>query len=205
MMSQSRPPLVVQTSTSMPPEIFENRSQYQSCHIFVPDQDSRLPAVFVQGQYYSFFKMVKDRYQAIDISARLAQRGDKTVITKAAKGYAVWVLEPEAQLHTPVKPVTSAPVAAQPSRSRFKLLESREQYHPCHVRVPDLEQRLAAVLVDGSYYSLLKVAKDEAQAMELASRLVNRGNDTVVIKNFKGYTVWVVEPDAYPDPTPGRA
>jgi hypothetical protein len=188
----------------MPPEIFENRSQYQPCHIFVPDQDSRLPAVLVQGQYYSFFKMVKDRYQAIDISARLAQRGDKTVITKAAKGYAVWVLEPEAQLHTPAKPVTPAPIAAQPPQSRFKLLESRDQYHPCHVRVPDLEQRLAAVLVDGSYYSLLKVAKDEAQAMELATRLVNRGNDTVVIKNFKGYTVWVVEPEAYPDPTPGR-
>ncbi|MBW4520145.1 MAG: hypothetical protein KME16_10660 [Scytolyngbya sp. HA4215-MV1] len=196
----------MQTSTSMPPEILENRSQYKSCHIFVPDQENRLPAVLVREQYYSFFKIVKDRYQAIEISARLLQRGDKTVITTTAKGYAVWVLEPEAQPHAPVTPsVSSSTAPSIPVKSRLKILDSREQYHPCHVRVPDLEQRLAAVLVDGSYYSLLKVAKDEAQAMELATRLVNRGNDTVVIKNFKGYTVWVVEPEAYPDPTPGRA
>ncbi|HEY9805354.1 MAG TPA: hypothetical protein V6D04_02205, partial [Candidatus Obscuribacterales bacterium] len=66
--------------------------------IRVPDLDHRLSAIAVEGQYYSFFRVVKDRSQALEVANRLARRGDQATITSTAKGEVVWVLEPEAEL-----------------------------------------------------------------------------------------------------------
>jgi hypothetical protein len=196
MLSHDRPHSLSENSVPST-RILESRNEYRTCHIHVPDQDNRLAAVLVNKKYYSFFKVVKSEQQALEVCRRLANRGDATVITKTVKGYGVWVLEPEALFSDPSK-TTQPQIPLQEISAKCRVLESRNQYQPCHVRVPDLDKRLAAVQVGGRYYSLLKVAKDEEHAVEIAARLINRGNEAIVIKNVKGYTIWVLEPEAIP-------
>jgi hypothetical protein len=55
-----------------------------------------MAAIRVEALYYSFFRTVEVSQQAILIVRKLGDRGDRTVITKAVKGYSIWVLEEEA-------------------------------------------------------------------------------------------------------------
>jgi hypothetical protein len=199
MLSPARPQSSGEHSSSESPRILESRSAYRSCHIRVPDQDQRLAAVFVDKKYYSFFKVAKNEQHALEVCSRLARRGDTAVITKTAKGYAIWVLEPEALLDNPSKTTHPSPSSQPVQPVLSQILEFRNQYQPCHIRVPDLDKRLAAVQVNDKYYSLLKVAKDRQHALEVAARLINRGSETIVIKNAKDYTIWVLEPEAVLD------
>ena len=42
-------------------KLLESRSQSRSCHIQVLNESDRLAAIQVGDQYYSFFKVVKER------------------------------------------------------------------------------------------------------------------------------------------------
>jgi hypothetical protein len=88
----------------LPVKILESRQEYRSCHIQLPDEIRRLPAIAMHGCYYSLFKVVSTQQQAVNTCARLAVRGDMTIITKTAKGHAIWVLEPDAQPAPPHRP-----------------------------------------------------------------------------------------------------
>lgn len=83
--------------TVAPTKILEFRSQYQSCRIRVPDLELPVAAILVDCEYYSFFKAVQEPSKVLAIVAKLANRGDSTVITKTASGYAIWVREPEVE------------------------------------------------------------------------------------------------------------
>lgn len=78
-----------------------------------------------------------------------------------------------------------------------KILESRAQYHACHICLPEEEYRVAAVLVDGEYYSLAKVVQDRPRSLEIAKRLLAAGTKAVITKLAKGYAIWRFEPEAY--------
>lgn len=84
-----------------PTKILEFRSQYQSCRIRVPDLEQSVAAILVDRQYYSFFKALKEAEKVLAIVAKLGNRGDSTAITKTASGYAIWVIEPEADAVLP--------------------------------------------------------------------------------------------------------
>lgn len=175
------------------PKILESRDQYQPCHIRVPDLDQRLAAIRVNGKYYSLLKLVKSRQEALDITMRLSHRGDATIITATKKGDAIWVLEREAYPETLPQP----PSPSQPSNAATtRILESRSEYQPCHIRVPDLEHRLPAISVDGKYYSLFRVVKDRKQALEITARLARRKDESVITKTARGDVIWVLEPEA---------
>ena len=183
-----------QTTVNPPPRILESRTQYQPCHIRVPDLDDRIVAIRVDGKYFSLMKLVKDRQQALEIANRLANKGEETIITATVKGDAIWVLERDAYLDLPAQ---SASATTQPkSLGAAKILESRSRYRPCHIRVPDLDHRLSAIAVEGQYYSFFKVVKDRVQALEVAARLARRGDQTAITSTVKGEVVWVLEPEA---------
>ncbi len=184
-----------QTTVNPPPRILESRTQYQPCHIRVPDLDDRIVAIRVDGKYFSLMKLVKERQQALEIANRLANKGEETIITATVKGDAIWVLERDAYLDLPAQPVAT-PSTPRPSGGAAKILESRSQYRPCHIRVPDLDHRLSAIAVEGQYYSFFKVVKDRAQALEVAARLARRGDQTTITSTVKGEVVWVLEPEA---------
>jgi len=78
-----------------------------------------------------------------------------------------------------------------------KILESRDQYRSCHICLPEEEYRVAAVIVDGRYYSLAKVVQDRLRSLEIAKRLLAAGTEAVITKLAKGYAIWRLEPDAY--------
>jgi hypothetical protein len=185
-------------SPNLPLKILEARREYNSCHIRLPGEDQRLSAIVVNGKYYSLFRVVSDRKQAIDTCIRLAARGDMTVITKTAKGCAIWVLESDAEPAPPHQPKADSPDQI-PHLANCRILESRKEYQPCHIRVPDLDKRLAAVKVDGKYYGLLKVVDSREKALDLAARLQRRGDEAIITRLTQGDAVWVLEPEAYQD------
>ena len=80
-----------------PTKILELRSQYQSCRIRVPDLEQPVAAILVDREYYSFFKAIKEAEKVLAIVAKLGNRGDSTAVTKTASGYAIWVMEFEAE------------------------------------------------------------------------------------------------------------
>jgi hypothetical protein len=202
------------SSTLPTVEILELRTDYRSCHIVLPDSNERTAAIALAGEYYSFFRVEKSEARAQSICAKLMQRGHRPVITRVPKGFVVWTLEPNAQLATQTtsarlsdtssslnsstgapseKAATDAPVAP------YRILVSPDQYKFCNIRVPDLDKRLMAICVDGLFYSLFKTLEDVQQAVQIVKKLNYRGNETIITKNARGYSLWVLEPDARMD------
>ncbi|MFQ3615342.1 MAG: hypothetical protein SNJ57_00595 [Cyanobacteriota bacterium] len=203
-----------------PVKILEFRTDYRSCHIVLPDSNERTAAIALDGEYYSFFRVEKSEARAQSICAKLTQRGHRPVITRVPKGFAVWTLEPNAQIApktTSVRPSNApnhptlnlssdspsdslpVPLEATPTEAPiapYRILVSPDQYKFCNIRVPDLDKRLMAVCVDGLFYSLFKTLEDVQQAVQIVKKLNYRGNETIITKNAKGYSLWVLEPDA---------
>ena len=187
------PPSPDTEQSHLTPKILELRHQYQSCHIHLPGEERRLPAIKVNDKYYSLAKVVKDPQKALEICTRLARRGHETVITPLTKGSAIWRLEPEAYT---IQRSSSPAKEAQAGAAICQILESRSQYTSCHIRVPDLDQRLAAVEVNGRYYGLLKVVETREKALNIVTKLKPKGNEIVITKVAGADAIWVLEPDA---------
>lgn len=66
--------------------------------IHVPDLDKLLNAVYLNNRYYSIFRIEDKAEKALELAAKITQRGDETAIVALQQGYAVCVWEPEATL-----------------------------------------------------------------------------------------------------------
>jgi len=174
------------------PPILETRRDYRACHIRLPMETQRIPAILWHGSYYSLVKVVPDRQRALMLCERLIARGNTPVITATPKGNAIWTLEPDAAPAAPGDRPQPAIAAT------CKLLGDHNSYQPCHIRVPDLDNYLAAIRVDNQYYGLLKVVGDRQHALELANRLQRKGDEVVVTHSAQSYALWIREPDAKP-------
>lgn len=179
-------------------KILSSRSQYQPCHIQVPDLEKRLPAIRVGDRYYSLFKVEPERDRAVRILEKLLKRGDDALIIQTTKGYVVWVWEPEAHPENFAQPSQSINSPPTPSRNfdQVPILTSRNLYQPCHIRVPDLKQRLAAIKFEGAYYSLFRIETDLERAIERIQQLNQRSDKAVITPSPRGYIIWVLEPEA---------
>jgi hypothetical protein len=193
---QSQPRALAQQDTTVPSiPIIESRQQYTACHVKVEDSQQQLAAICVSGAYYSFFRIERSQPAAFKVGLRLDQRGDTPIITKIPKGYAVWVLEPDAQ-PVPKTPATQA-IAPPKPRVPYKILVDRQQYQPCHIQLPSSDRRLAAILFDGHYYSLFKAIEDLQQALPIVRRLSYRGDEVAITKTAKGFGLWILEAEAH--------
>lgn len=83
--------------------------------------------------------------------------------------------------------------------SRCKILESRNQYRACHVRVPDAEGRLAAIVLGDRYYSYFRLVKEPQKTLQLAVKLIQRGDEVAITRTTKGDVIWIYESDAKED------
>ncbi|BAU14675.1 hypothetical protein LEP3755_52260 [Leptolyngbya sp. NIES-3755] len=83
--------------------------------------------------------------------------------------------------------------------SRCKILESRDQYRACHVRVPDSEERMAAIVFGDRYYSFFRLVKDSQKALQIAAKLVYRGDEVALTRTVKGDVIWIYESEAEED------
>lgn len=76
-----------------------------------------------------------------------------------------------------------------------KVLDSRTLYQTCRIKVPHLERRLFAILVEGQYYSFSRAEETKEHVLEIMARLGDKLEKTVITKNEKGYVMWNLEPE----------
>lgn len=85
------------------------------------------------------------------------------------------------------------------SSTPVRILESRTDYRSCHIRLPDAQERVAAIAFQNRYYSFFRVERDRSRAIEISNRLISRGYTVILTKVPKTYAIWVWEPDAEPE------
>jgi hypothetical protein len=76
-----------------------------------------------------------------------------------------------------------------------KILESQTLYQRCRIKVPHLERRLLAILVEGQYYSFFRAETTKEKVLEIIAKLSHRVQKTVITKTEKGYFIWAWEPE----------
>lgn len=180
--------------------LLRDRQQYQHCHLLIADEENPSAGLQVDGEYYVFFRVVNDLTRGIQLIERLAKGKNKTVVTMIPKGYAIWVHEPSACLHSRRVPqdrsVSGGRGAVSPPKvAPFEQLTSERDYSPCKIQVPDLDKPLTGIQYRSNLYSLLRIVRDESQAINLAQRLYQKGNQALISSTAYGYSIWVLEPD----------
>ncbi len=169
-----------------------DRDLYTPCHIRVPDTNHRLPAIYVDNQFYSFFKAIPDARKTLEVITRLGKRDNAAAITPTRRGYAIWVHEEEARY---------APPARQPGygiRPVFGptpclVVTDPAAYRPCRLQVPDVTKSLNALAYDNQYYSVFKQETDAAKVLEIAAKLTRRGDETLLVIEPPTFTLALLE------------
>jgi hypothetical protein len=171
-----------------------DRDLYTPCHILTTDVTHRLSAVYVDNQFYSFFKVVKNPNKLLDIVARLGKRDDKVAITLTNQGYALWAYEPQAQYAPPIRQPSHriSPVFGPKS---CLLVIDPQAYGFCQVQVPDVAKPLAAIAYRNRYYSIFKQDSDAAKLIDIAAKLARRGDDTLITIADSVYRLGLLEPN----------
>ncbi|MDB9524401.1 hypothetical protein PN498_00250 [Oscillatoria sp. CS-180] len=72
--------------------------QYERCRIQVPNQHEHQYAIEFNGQFYGLLSAGVSKDQALAAVKHLAQENHAAILTHMNQGYAVWVLEPKAEL-----------------------------------------------------------------------------------------------------------
>ncbi|MEB3290198.1 MAG: hypothetical protein VKI82_09785 [Leptolyngbya sp.] len=173
--------------------LFE-RDLYTPCHIWAADVIHRLSAVYVDNQFYSFFKVVHDPNKLLDIVARLGKRDDKVAITLTKQGYAIWAYEPQARY---------APPPRRPNHRIYPvfgpkdclLLIDPQAYQFCQIQVPDVAKPLAAIAYRNRYYSIFKQDQDAGKLLDIVAKLARRGDDTLLTLTDDTYRLGLLEPN----------
>ncbi|MGD1951680.1 MAG: hypothetical protein ACFB14_18850 [Leptolyngbyaceae cyanobacterium] len=172
------------------------KGQYSTCHIKVPDIDSKLSAIRIDGRYYSLFRRFDDADLAMKAFNKLSkQGGDDLALTRLTNGcYVMWALENEAQVFKgPRKKSLDWPTHGP---ATCLMLGDAKQYYQCYVQVPDLADPMVAVNYEEQFYSVYKPGLTAAEALELAAQFTGRGNDSAIAATTKGYAVCLLEPEA---------
>lgn len=171
--------------------ILTQQTEYERCHLSLPDEDTPIAGIKFKGDYYSFFKVVVTLDRANQLVDRLVNKGSRAVVTSIPKGFCIWVYEATAKASSRKKGTTST----KPPQA-IRILKSDRDYRPCQILVPDLDKPLTGIAYNEQFHSLLRMVRDEAQAMELAQKLERKGNSTIITVSAYGYSVWVLEPEA---------
>ncbi|MGB3312661.1 MAG: hypothetical protein WA939_17185 [Nodosilinea sp.] len=75
-----------------------DESTYQTCRLQVPDVTKPLMALTYNNRYYSFFKQDTDAVKVLDMAAKLARRGDETLLVIESPTFTLALLEPNGRL-----------------------------------------------------------------------------------------------------------
>lgn len=78
--------------------VVTDETTYQTCRLQVPDVTKPLMALTHNDRYYSFFKQDTDAAKVLDIAAKLARRGDETLLVIEPPTFTLALLEPNGRL-----------------------------------------------------------------------------------------------------------
>lgn len=193
-------------------DVLTSRSAYRSCHIQTDDSDFRIPAIQIDGIYYSFFRVKYRQEDAIDVLQKLHARGDVSVVTVIPKGYAIWILETGAiaasdastlnthlaSHHHPNSLPQQQLDPLQNSKNPYRILTSRRQYTMVKAYIGGIDRPVSVVSFQGQFYSLFKTVRDIKQTAQIVKKISDRGSRTLVTRMPQGYGVWILEKTARP-------
>lgn len=174
-------------------KFLQSRDSYQPCHILAPDVDQRLSAIYVDNQFYSFFKAIPDPRKVLDVIVRLGKRDDKVAVTFTKRGFAIWVHEPGAHYAPPrQKPTHSIQPVFGPKPCL--VVTEDEAYQTCQIQVPDMAKPLSAISYRGRYYSIFKQEEDAGRLIEIGAKLTQRGDDILIAMASSWHILALLEP-----------
>ncbi|MFQ4138952.1 hypothetical protein PGN35_021815 [Nodosilinea sp. PGN35] len=78
--------------------VVSDETAYQTCRLQVPDVTKPLMALTYNSRYYSFFKQDTDAAKVLDMAAKLARRGDQTLLVVEPPTFTLALLEPNGRL-----------------------------------------------------------------------------------------------------------
>lgn len=175
-------------------KFLQSRNLYQPCHISAPDVDHRLSAIYVDNQFYSFFKVIAEPQKVLDVIVRLGKRDDKVAVTMTRRGFAIWVHEPSARYAPPSrKPKHTIQPVFGPKACL--VITEADAYETCQIQVPDMAKPLSAITYRDRYYSIFKQEGDAARLIEIAAKLSQRGDDILIAIASSGYILALLEPN----------
>lgn len=192
LLARALPVITSQKSASefvVPIQLVTSRDRYRCCHIYFSDSlpGELQPAIWFENHFYSLCRTVLEDYEAFKVAMHLTERGRSIVITKIPKGYAIWILEPDAISSTgslssgrPVSPI-SLPC---------KALMAHDQYQLCQIQLLHRQEPCFAVRVGTFYYELFRSVKTVRQAAKLVKLLLHRNKKSIITKMPQGYGVW---------------
>jgi hypothetical protein len=170
------------------------RQLYQSCHMLSPDVDHRLPAIYVDNQFYSFFKVLPDPQKVLDVIVRLGKRDDKVAVTLTKRGFAVWAHEPGGRYAPPSQNPGRAMQPVFGPKACLVVTEA-DAYNICQVQVPDMAEPLQAISYRDRYYSIFKQEPEARKLVEMAAKLTQRGDDILITLGSSAYILALLEPN----------
>ena len=179
-----------------PTKLLAQRDDYTTCHIYLPDEQQRLPAIALDGNFYSFFRSLQDATKTLSILRKLSAKGEQTVMTPNKRGYAIWVYESDAVLATGRGSKTrNLPPSFGPANS-WIVSDDQAGYNTCSLKVPDLPDVVPGLTNGQQLFSLYRQESDPKTALSLGSRLAQRGDEIVILVGDAGYAICVYEPGA---------
>ncbi len=180
------------TSTCEAVKILIQRDQYETCHITISGERDRLAAVALNGQFYSFFRSSTDLATTLKLVMKLTHRGDAVVLTQTKTGHVIWLAEPDGQVSAPLKKLSPSIGPAD----CWILNDSQSGYGPCTLQVPDLPDTVPGIAMGQKLFSLYRRDRDGSNALKLAGRLTQRGDEVVILLTQGTYVLCVREPAA---------
>lgn len=179
-----------------PVKLLAQRDDYTTCHVFVPEDGHRLPAIALDGNFYSFFRSLHDPDKVLSILQKLSAKGEPTVMTPTQRGYAIWVYEPSAVLTSPQgKSPRNLPPSFGPANC-WIISDRQPGYRTCTLDVPDLPDPVPGLANGQKLFSLYRREKDADITLKLGSRLSQRGDEIVILVAQQTYALCIYEPGA---------
>lgn len=177
-------------------KLLNSREQYATCHIRLPDETERLPAIALDGKYYSFFRSLEDVQKTLGLILKLTARGEQVALTKTRRGYVIWVHEPDASPAAPpnARSKTLPPIFGP--ADCWVISDRQSGYRTCSLKVPDLPDTVPGLADSQKLYSLYRREQDAENVLKLAARLSQRGDEVVLLVSKAGYALCVYEPGA---------
>lgn len=195
--STSRNPLKIsEQRPAHPAKLLAQREDYSTCHIHVSGESQPLPAIALEGRFYSFFRSLSDAQKTVNLLVKLSIKGNQTAVTPTRQGYALWVYESAAVV------ASSTESAAYPLPSSigpadcWVIGDRQPGYRTCSLNVPDLPDVVPGLANGQKLFSLYRRESDADMALKLGARLSQRGDETVILSSSEGYALCIYEPGA---------
>ncbi|MGF1567784.1 MAG: hypothetical protein ACFCVD_06900 [Nodosilinea sp.] len=171
-----------------------DRDLYNPGHVWVPDVAERMSAIYVDSQFYSFFKLVPEAQKALTIVARLGKRDERVALTLTKRGYAIWAYEPAARYAPPDhRPGHTIRPAFGPKPCL--LLTEANVYEQCQIKVSDLSQPMDAITYQNRHYSIFQRHSDVSRLLKMAAKLARKGDDMTIVLTPSDYILGLFEPN----------